>query len=186
MPWAIANASYKQQKRNKGVTEIVEMPGRGHALTIDSGWREVADTALELREALRRGAGRDPGRPLVASRGRARVPIRRRVPPGQYVEDGLPGAVGRPDAVRDARPVAFSVASEVEEPRLAGRGTELKALPHETITVDIHCVTKWSKLDTAWSGVSLDVLLEASSTDRRLTSWPSATAATRPTCRSRT
>ena len=46
MPWAIANASFKKQKRNKGVTEIVEMPNRGHALTIDSGWREVADTAL--------------------------------------------------------------------------------------------------------------------------------------------
>jgi pimeloyl-ACP methyl ester carboxylesterase len=46
VPWAIANASYKKQKRNDGVTEIVEMPHRGHALTIDSGWREVADTAL--------------------------------------------------------------------------------------------------------------------------------------------
>jgi hypothetical protein len=40
------NASYKKQKRDKGVTEIVEIPDRGHALTIDSGWREVADTAL--------------------------------------------------------------------------------------------------------------------------------------------
>jgi len=46
VPWAIANASYKKQKRNEGVTEIVEMKNRGHALTIDSGWREVADTAL--------------------------------------------------------------------------------------------------------------------------------------------
>jgi non-heme chloroperoxidase len=46
VPWAIANASYKQQKDNAGVTEIVEIPNRGHALTIDSGWREVADTAL--------------------------------------------------------------------------------------------------------------------------------------------
>jgi non-heme chloroperoxidase len=46
VPWAIANASYKQQADNKGVTEIVEMPNRGHALTIDSGWREVAETAL--------------------------------------------------------------------------------------------------------------------------------------------
>jgi pimeloyl-ACP methyl ester carboxylesterase len=46
VPWAIANASFKRQKRNEGVTEIVELPGRGHALTIDSGWREVADTAL--------------------------------------------------------------------------------------------------------------------------------------------
>jgi non-heme chloroperoxidase len=46
VPWSIANASYKQQKDNDGVTEIVEIKGRGHALTIDSGWREVADTAL--------------------------------------------------------------------------------------------------------------------------------------------
>jgi pimeloyl-ACP methyl ester carboxylesterase len=46
VPWAIANASYKHQARNEGVTEILEMPGRGHALTIDSGWQEVADTAL--------------------------------------------------------------------------------------------------------------------------------------------
>ena len=46
VPWAIANASYKKQKRNQAVTEIVEMPNRGHALVIDSGWREVADTAL--------------------------------------------------------------------------------------------------------------------------------------------
>jgi non-heme chloroperoxidase len=46
VPPAIANASYKRQARNEGVTEITQMPGRGHALTIDSGWRKVADTAL--------------------------------------------------------------------------------------------------------------------------------------------
>jgi non-heme chloroperoxidase len=46
VPWAIANASFKQQQKNPGVTEIVELAGRGHALTIDSGWREVCDTAL--------------------------------------------------------------------------------------------------------------------------------------------
>jgi non-heme chloroperoxidase len=46
VPWAIANASFKKQTRNRGVTEIVEMPNRGHALTIDGGWREVADKAL--------------------------------------------------------------------------------------------------------------------------------------------
>jgi hypothetical protein len=46
VPWAIANASYKRQKRNEGVTEIIKMPNRGRELTIDSGWREVADTAL--------------------------------------------------------------------------------------------------------------------------------------------
>ena len=48
VPPAIANASYKKQQRNDGITELAEMPGRGHALTIDSGWREVADTALEF------------------------------------------------------------------------------------------------------------------------------------------
>jgi pimeloyl-ACP methyl ester carboxylesterase len=48
VPWAIANASYKREKRNPGVTEIVEIPNRGHALVIDSGWREVADTALKF------------------------------------------------------------------------------------------------------------------------------------------
>ncbi len=46
VPPAIAKASYRREKRNPGVTEIVEMKGRGHSLTIDSGWREVADTAL--------------------------------------------------------------------------------------------------------------------------------------------
>jgi esterase/lipase len=46
VPWAIANASFQQQKRNEGVTEILKIAGRGHALTIDSGWREVADSAL--------------------------------------------------------------------------------------------------------------------------------------------
>jgi pimeloyl-ACP methyl ester carboxylesterase len=46
VPWAIANASYKRQKRNPGVTEIKKIPGRGHALVIDSGWKEVAEVAL--------------------------------------------------------------------------------------------------------------------------------------------
>ena len=48
VPWAIANASYKRQKRNPGVTEITELPDRGHSLVIDSGWEEVAQTALDF------------------------------------------------------------------------------------------------------------------------------------------
>jgi non-heme chloroperoxidase len=48
VPWAIAHASYKRQQRNPAVTEILEVPGRGHALTIDSGWREVADIAVRF------------------------------------------------------------------------------------------------------------------------------------------
>jgi pimeloyl-ACP methyl ester carboxylesterase len=46
VPWAIANAAYKRQKRNQAVTEIEKIPNRGHSLTIDSGWREVAEKAL--------------------------------------------------------------------------------------------------------------------------------------------
>jgi non-heme chloroperoxidase len=48
VPWAIANAAYKLQRRNPGVTEIVKMPNRGHSLTIDHGWRQVAQTALSF------------------------------------------------------------------------------------------------------------------------------------------
>jgi pimeloyl-ACP methyl ester carboxylesterase len=44
--WAIAKASYKKQRRNRNVTEIEQIPNRGHSLTIDSGWREVAEKAL--------------------------------------------------------------------------------------------------------------------------------------------
>src|SRR3954465_12514608 len=50
VPWSISHASYKKQERNAAVTEILEVPGRGHALTIDSGWREVADIALRFVE----------------------------------------------------------------------------------------------------------------------------------------
>ena len=48
VPWAITNASYKRQKRNPSVTEIKKMPNRGHSLTIDHGWQEVAQTALDF------------------------------------------------------------------------------------------------------------------------------------------
>ena len=48
VPWAIANAAYKRQKRNPAVTEIVKMPNRGHSLTIDHGWHEVAQMALDF------------------------------------------------------------------------------------------------------------------------------------------
>ena len=48
VPWAVAKASYRKQLRNDAVTEIAEIPGRGHSLTIDHGWVEVADTALRF------------------------------------------------------------------------------------------------------------------------------------------
>jgi non-heme chloroperoxidase len=48
VPWSIVNASYKLQKRNPGVTEVARIPNRGHALVIDSGWRDVAQTSLDF------------------------------------------------------------------------------------------------------------------------------------------
>ena len=59
VPWALSNAAYGRQRRNRGVTEIREVPGRGHSLTIDSGWREVAGIALAfVRDHLPGSAGR--------------------------------------------------------------------------------------------------------------------------------
>ena len=48
IPYAISHAEYKRQEQNPGVTEFVEIPNRGHALTIDDGWRDVADTTLNF------------------------------------------------------------------------------------------------------------------------------------------
>jgi non-heme chloroperoxidase len=48
VPASIVHASFRKQHRNPGVTEMTTLPGRGHSLTIDSGWREVADTALRF------------------------------------------------------------------------------------------------------------------------------------------
>ncbi|MFL6660676.1 MAG: alpha/beta hydrolase [Rhizobacter sp.] len=58
VPWAVANAAYRQQLLNPGHTEIVQIPNRGHALTIDSGWRGVAQTALEFVQRFAPGAAR--------------------------------------------------------------------------------------------------------------------------------
>jgi alpha-beta hydrolase superfamily lysophospholipase len=64
VPWAIAHASYKRQRRNPGITEIQPIPGRGHSLTIDSGWREVAEAALAFvkRHLAPRSADAGPHR----------------------------------------------------------------------------------------------------------------------------
>jgi len=53
----------------------------------------------------------------------------------------------------------FEIDGALESPR-SWSWSEFRALPTETISSDIHCVTKWSKLDTAWRGVSIDTLLD--------------------------
>ncbi|MFC5261995.1 sulfite oxidase-like oxidoreductase [Kribbella qitaiheensis] len=91
-----------------------------------------------------RGAGVDPSR----------------VPPGQYVTKDFPvlSAGPTPQAALDSW--EFTIRGAVDEP-VSWSWAEFRALPRETFTVDIHCVTKWTKFDTTWSGVSLDTLLAA-------------------------
>jgi pimeloyl-ACP methyl ester carboxylesterase len=62
VPWAIAKAAYKRQKRNPAVTEITKIPNRGHSLTIDDGWREVAQTALDFANRFETKAASEPSR----------------------------------------------------------------------------------------------------------------------------
>jgi DMSO/TMAO reductase YedYZ molybdopterin-dependent catalytic subunit len=82
-----------------------------------------------------------------------------RVPPGQYVIDEFPVLSAGPTPHADLATWSFQIRGEVDEPR-SWSWEELTALPNETVTRDIHCVTKWSKLDTDWTGVSLDTLLD--------------------------
>src|SRR5690242_12811657 len=82
-----------------------------------------------------------------------------RVPPGQYVTHDFPVLSAGPTPQADLEEWSLIVHGAVDEPR-TWSGDELLALARETVTVDIHCVTKWSKLDTTWAGVSLDTLLD--------------------------
>jgi DMSO/TMAO reductase YedYZ molybdopterin-dependent catalytic subunit len=82
-----------------------------------------------------------------------------RVPPGQHVVNDFPVLSAGPTPRVPLSEWTFSVVGEVDEPK---RWTwdEFRKLPTETFTVDIHCVTKWTKLDTTWTGVSLATILE--------------------------
>jgi DMSO/TMAO reductase YedYZ molybdopterin-dependent catalytic subunit len=82
-----------------------------------------------------------------------------RVPPGQYVTHGFPVLSAGPTPHTPLEAWSFTITGAVDEP-VSWTWDELRALPNETVTVDIHCVTKWSKLDTDWTGVSVDTLLD--------------------------
>ena len=87
-----------------------------------------------------------------------------RVPPGQYVVDDFPVLSAGPTPRTDTADWSFRIDGEIDEP-LSWTWDELMALPQETFTVDIHCVTKWTKLDTTWTGVSIDTLLDGVDTE---------------------
>jgi DMSO/TMAO reductase YedYZ molybdopterin-dependent catalytic subunit len=82
-----------------------------------------------------------------------------RVPPGQYVTRDFPVLSAGPTPHTPLAEWDFSIRGLVDRPR-SWTWEELLALPSETITADIHCVTKWSKLDTEWRGVANDTLLD--------------------------
>jgi DMSO/TMAO reductase YedYZ molybdopterin-dependent catalytic subunit len=86
------------------------------------------------------------------------------VPPGQYVTGDFPVLSAGPTPHTPLEKWSFSVTGE------SGGGKswnwqQLRALPAETVTADIHCVTRWSKLDTEWQGVPVDTLLDAAGLD---------------------
>jgi len=82
-----------------------------------------------------------------------------RVPPGQYVTGGFPVLSAGPTPRTPLDGWTFTVRGAVDRP-LSWSWEEFRALPGETVRVDIHCVTKWSKLDTTWTAVSVDTLLD--------------------------
>jgi DMSO/TMAO reductase YedYZ molybdopterin-dependent catalytic subunit len=82
-----------------------------------------------------------------------------RIPPGQYDEHGFPVLSAGPTPRVDTATWQFSIDGTIAGHPARWTWDEFLALPQETFTVDIHCVTKWSKLDTTWTGVSVDTLL---------------------------
>jgi DMSO/TMAO reductase YedYZ molybdopterin-dependent catalytic subunit len=93
-------------------------------------------------------------------RGRRREPDddSSRLPPGQYLTDGFPVLSAGPTPHTPLEEWTFSIGAG--DDRKTWTWEEFRALPSETVTVDIHCVTRWSKLDTTWEGVSVDTLLD--------------------------
>lgn len=89
-----------------------------------------------------------------------------RVPPGQYITPGFPVLSAGPTPRTDLNTWTFSVEGLVGQPA-QWTWSEFQKLPSRSFTVDIHCVTKWSKLDTQWVGVSVDTLFEQIELDPR-------------------
>src|SRR5512144_3164807 len=87
-----------------------------------------------------------------------------RIPPGQYLTRDFPVLSAGPTPHTPLEEWTLTVDGAVDA-SVQWTWDEFLALPQETFTVDIHCVTKWSKLDTTWTGVSVDTLLEAVGTE---------------------
>jgi DMSO/TMAO reductase YedYZ molybdopterin-dependent catalytic subunit len=94
-----------------------------------------------------------------------------RLPPGQYLTRDFPVLSAGPTPHTPPEEWTFSIGGAVDASR-TWSWEEFRALPTETFTVDIHCVTKWSKLDTTWTGVPVDALLDGVATEADyVTAW---------------
>jgi DMSO/TMAO reductase YedYZ molybdopterin-dependent catalytic subunit len=105
-------------------------------------------------------------------RGRRRSDVdTSRLPPGQYLTPDFPVLSAGPTPHTRREDWSLTIDGAVDA-AATWSWDELLALPQETFTVDIHCVTKWTKFDTAWTGVSVDTLLEQAPTEADfLTAW---------------
>ena len=112
--------------------------------------------------------------PIVSRgfQGRRRQPGAGLVPPGQYLVDDFPVLSAGPTPDTALEDWDFTIDDEVGGAAARWTWDEFRSLPVEDVTVDIHCVTKWSKLGTRWQGVSLDTLLEEVDTAAEyVTAW---------------
>jgi DMSO/TMAO reductase YedYZ molybdopterin-dependent catalytic subunit len=110
--------------------------------------------------------------PPIARGFRGRRPERHtdRLPPGQYLTSGFPVLSAGPTPHTDLKSWSFSIYDR-DIALVEWRWFEFEALPQTSVKVDIHCVTKWSKLDTHWQGVTIDTLLDASGLSQPPTSF---------------
>lgn len=95
-----------------------------------------------------------------------------RLPPGQYLERGFPVLSAGPTPRISTDTWQFTITTETGDTAARWNWQQLMALPQVDVATDIHCVTKWSKLNTHWRGVSLDTLLNGVQTKRRLRDGP--------------
>src|SRR3954471_14101522 len=91
--------------------------------------------------------------------GRQRQPGAGLIPPGQYLVDDFPVLTAGPTPYISVDEWDFTIVDETGAPAARWDWAAFQSLPADDITVDIHCVTKWSKLGTKWRGVSVDTLL---------------------------
>jgi len=99
-------------------------------------------------------------------RGRRRAPAGQegRLPPGQYLTEDFPVLSAGPTPHTPLADWTFSI-TQGGATEQSWTWQEFRAVPSEDVTVDIHCVTRWSKFDTRWRGVSVDTLLDQAGQD---------------------